>query len=253
MVRVFAAPPADHLERQVEPLTLKWWACLEALTGEDDVFVRTLAFTWVVLLLACLRFAHWNRCSLDAVDAFSASGMCSMGKSRVRGARRAFRWTLPRFGLLNVDLGPRLNAYIADQNVAGSNFMLRDFEPPRAPLAKVNGFGPRPMSLNRFGRFSYQLFVSEHVGMTRDEAIAFTNSYAARRCLPTIASLSQLGPLQLLALGDWQSAPGASKAEQKEASSLRMPIRYSDARTTLALAAKQECIAVARFVRRRTL
>ena len=50
-------------------------------------------------------------------------------------------------------------------------------------------------------------------------------------------------------LGGWQGAIGTFKAEQEEAACLRMPARYSDARTTLALAAKQECVVAARFVR----
>ena len=100
---VWSAAASDHTvkPRKLLPLGI-FWAMLEALKTAGSV---ASFLTWtVVLLVACLRFAHSKQShSLRLHEGFLRA-TCSQGKRRVQGRRPPFDWALSQ----SIDLSKQL-------------------------------------------------------------------------------------------------------------------------------------------------
>ena len=82
--------------------------------------------------------------------------------------------------------------------------------------------------------------------MPHEIATVLSQTYSARRTLPTIGGCLDMSTLKLASIGNWQSG-AMSRDVAQEVARLQMPIRYNDARQTLAARAKCEAIIAARL------
>ncbi len=178
-----AAVPALHKEIPVTPFSLKMWVYLEAMCGHPNRFVATICLHWVCLTVYCLRFAHWQRARLVRWDLpTSLEGEVSLGKRKVHGRRKPFTFVGPRFGITGIDVLGHLLVYAhqVSLNLAQDGYMLVDFAPARVSLAGVTGTTGQRMPQERFRRFSQQVFRAPPFELSPQEAVDFSNTYAAR-------------------------------------------------------------------------
>ena len=82
--------------------------------------------------------------------------------------------------------------------------------------------------------------------MPHEMAMVLSQTYSARRTLPTIGGCLDMSTLKLASIGNWQSG-AMSRDVAQEVARLQMPIRYNDAKQTLAARAKCEAIIAARL------
>ena len=247
LVLAFGAAAGDHEEHQAEPMPLGYWLKLCDAAESSNDFVRILAITWLGLLQGCLRFAHWQRSAWVTEDVLGMKFRCSAGKRKVKGVRVAYNWVLPRTPLRGTDMLVHMKAYLQLQfgSLEGAGYLLKDMGPARRPLAALEHLVNRPMGRSRFSRLSQQLFRNE-LGMPHEMAMVLSQTYSARRTLPTIGGCLDMSTLKLASIGNWQSG-AMSRDVAQEVARLQMPIRYNDARQTLAARAKCEAIIAARL------
>ena len=226
LVLAYGTAAGDHEEHQAEPMPLGY--CLKLCDAADSSndFVRILAITWLGLLQGCLRFAHWQRSSWVTEDVLGMNFRCSASKRKVKGVRVAYNWVLPR-------------------TRAGAGYLLKDMGLARRSLAALEHLVNRPMGRSKFSRLSQQLFRNV-LGMPHEIATVLSQTYSARRTLPTIGGCLDMSTLKLASIGNWQSG-AMSRDVAQEVARLQMPIRYNDARQTLAARAKCEAIIAARL------
>ena len=164
---------------------------------------RVLLAVWLVVLGGVLRFAHVQRSHLSLLPGVLV-GKASLGKVKVRGARRPFSWQVSSLGLTG-DLQTALqgSCLAAGPAERGRTARLygRELGLPRAPA-------PGSMSLSRFHFLSGLLF--QETGWTDVQ------------CAQTLA----ICPQTLLDWGGWAGSPSASLPGAC-ARRLRMPMRYS--------------------------
>ena len=247
LVLAFGTAADDHEEHQVEPMPLGYWLKLCDAADSSNDFVRILAITWLGLLQCCLRFAHWQRSAWVTEDVLGMKFRCSAGKRKVKGVRVAYNWVLPRTLLRGTDMIVHMKAYLQMQfgSLESAGYLLKDMGPVRRSLAALEHLVNRPMGRSRFSRLSQQLFRNE-LGMPHEMAMVLSQTYSARRTLPTIAGCLDMSTLKLASIGNWQSG-AMSRDVAQEIARLQMPIRYNDARQTLAARAKCEAIVAARL------
>lgn len=153
LVAHWAVPAAGHVPQPKEPIPLR---CLFAIArfaqsarGSVELFSK-----WVLLVLcACLRFAHVQRsCNLHQVGPFLRA-TCRQGKRRVQHTRPPFDWALPT-QLLRLDIGEcLLLAHGELTNALGKppGFLVEDVDVSASrPLQPGAVRLARPMSLGRF-------------------------------------------------------------------------------------------------------
>ena len=100
---------------------------------------------------------------------------------------------------------------------------LPDFKSARASLAHVTSFTNSRMPIDRFLRFSAQMFKAAGVP---DEEISRISTYSARRVLPSIADAAGFNPTERLKIGAWTDKKNGNLSEEKVR--IAMPDRYSD-------------------------
>ena len=247
LVLAFGAAAGDHEVHQAEPMPLGYWLKLCDAAESSNDFVRILAITWLGLLQGCLRFAHWQRSAWVTEDVLGMKFRCSAGKRKVKGVRVAYNWVLPRTPLRGTDMLVHMKAYLQLQfgSLEGAGYLLKDMGPACRPLAALEHLVNRPMGRSRFSRLSQQLFRNE-LGMPHEMAMVLSQTYSARRTLPTIGGCLDMSTLKLASIGNWQSG-AMSRDVAQEVARLQMPIRYNDAKQTLAARAKCEAIIAARL------
>ena len=206
---------------QAIPLQPAELVALEFLATNENQFVATLACTWLILANVVLRFAHLQRSCILSVDKLWVIALASLSKSKKAGKRRPFRWIMGRVEIRsNGDWFQRFlditKVPIGEPKLDAKSWLLADFGPKRANLAKVTQFEGKPMSIQRFHKFSIEMF--SIVGLDSVDR----SSYSARRMLPTVADILHLPPDQRVKVGAW-SDNLAEKSKRQTA----MPDRYS--------------------------
>ena len=165
--------------------------------------------TWtLVLLVACLRFAHSRRShSLRYQDGFIRA-TCSQGKRRIQGRRPPFDWAIPARLTQSVDVSSLVLLDWAElQRALGKppSFLVPDLEVTAAlPLSSTTRKLPRPMTLAKFNSLLRSLAAS--LGASPEEA-AEISSYSLRRFMPTAGEVMQFAPFELQAVGNWVELP----------------------------------------------
>ena len=248
LVLAFGAAAGDHEVHQAEPMPLGYWLKLCDAAESSNDFVRILAITWLGLLQGCLRFAHWQRSAWVTEDVLGMKFRCSAGKRKSEGASG---WPTtgccPVTPLRGTDMLVHMKAYLQLQfgSLEGAGYLLKDMGPACRPLAALEHLVNRPMERSRFSRLSQQLFRNE-LGMPHEMAMVLSQTYSARRTLPTIGLCLDMSTLKLASIGNWHSG-AMSRDVAQEVARLQMPIRYNDAKQTLAARAKCEAIIAARL------
>ena len=206
---------------QAIPISVRIWITLERATEANNQFVQILAATWIVLILSSLRYAHLQRSRLIFLSRYFLVGLCALSKGKRDGRRRPYKWVIPRLHVASPNdfvtiLIGILSLPVGEDPVENQpTFILPDFGPPRASLAKVNCLLGKAMPIGRFHVLSRQLLQSMNV----DEVLT---SYRARRLLPTVADLLQYPAPDRARLGAW-----ASKEVQQADRDSKMANRYS--------------------------
>ena len=158
-----------------------------------------------------LRFCHLQRSSLLARTETAFIAQCYRGKSRVEGARPAFRWRCPAFGLTGVPLA----TWVFE---AWATWKAKDADHIGIVCDFLSG---RALSIAQYNDVLRE--AAEPV-LFLDPDSPTISSYSFRRVLPTYADLRELPSEKRLPLGGWRDAARAPDGRKANP----MPIRYAD-------------------------
>ena len=221
--------PASHIERQVPPMRISFWAIFTILASAGNQVVRGVALFWLLVLAGVLRPAHVQRSSLVRLFPQCIEGLCRANKKRVDGKRRAFSWRAPRMSLLGTDVG-RAAFEFAAQASEGRSYFLPDTWPIGIGL-EATEWADRPMTQSKIKSLTTKIFGV--LGVPERCQKQLKGLYAARRVLPTLAHRLKFGKGERLDVGAWAD-PG-----------LKMPQTYSEAGLDEQADLRGELIAIA--------
>ena len=243
IVKGQTACAAANVEEPAVPLSINTWAWLEQALQSPNMFTRSLALAWILMLNGTLRFAHLQRSMHISTRKGYMEFKAYAGKAKTEGMRKPMSWTVPSITLTGVDLVEIVNKHMKDKGevLSKADFWLPDFGPSRVNLANVKTLEGRPMSISRFMKFSMELFAG---GGIQECEISQISTYSARRVLPTIADASSLTPTERVKIGSWTDSTGKLEKTKKQ---LQMPDRYSDKYLMMQAKAKAKTIISARI------
>lgn len=228
--------PVDPAEPEVvlwlEGLLRK---CMQKQLTLSRVQESTLLMS-MVICYGVLRGCHVQRSGILGITGSSLWGICRMGKSRRGGARRSFRWRIPRYGLAGVDFGLRIFEDFEKMKASGG-------KPPAFLFTSgtVRGGSLTPLSMQTFNATLKKFMAQTDSPVAGGEGFS---SYAFRRFLPTWADLRRLGTEDRQALGNWREAPAGKVKRDPEAAaySSSMGLRYAGRKDDSAELVKIEAV-----------
>ena len=237
LVAMWASPPEGHASRQRTPLALCIFLTLcsrfLAATGSVRAFMA-----WVLLFLtACLRFAHLQRSCQLSCDGQILHALCRRGKRKEQGVQQPFRWGSPACVAPGVDISAVLLLEYGELSVSlpDAEFIVPDLNlPSTGRLEPGTPKIARPMSRPKFCDLRRCLFPAS--GVPESETVSLS-SYSFRRFMPTLLDCQGAPWESRLAVGNWTEGVSEGKKDRFSTGS-RMPIRYSEVKSTTAGMAK---------------
>ena len=223
---------------------------LHRLALQKRGMVSTYAAIFVITSGACLRWRHVQRSRVFEVRKNAIVFRCSLGKSRIKGARHPFLSPAPREWIEGQDLSDLVLPFWKKlEEVAGTAYKDKPFLIPNVTATKVDGITlhitpestiiASEMKCDK-GTLIFRALLVE-AGVQEEEAARITLK-SLRKFMPTAGATFELQPHQLNAIGDWQDTPG-NVAGQKGRSTALMPQTYSDVKIDVAYKAKKWLVA----------
>ena len=202
-----------------QPPELKPGALLMLIRASSTGKGITREFALLVLLITvgCVRFKHQARSKLVGMDEVYLTFLCSLGKTRTGGARRPFRWLVPRCLMPEEDtFGPLANLLQIDTAACDRTRWIV----PDIILRKDGRTGvfdneatwrrDRPMPYTKFVDLLQGLLLS--MGMERSETLRVTFN-TLRRCLPSIGESVAYSTADMQSLSNWTEVPKGAATE----------------------------------------
>ncbi|CAE8654875.1 unnamed protein product, partial [Polarella glacialis] len=242
----FKTKDAGHSEEPVPPIDVMTFDRMLSLSLALQGSISIFAGFVILMLSACLRFAHLQRSTLLHIQDGCLVGTCSRGKRRVAGVRPPFDWATPLM------IQPGRNPFAQILLVHGElrqrmgrepAFAIPDTVIVNGRLSASSAILPKPMSLPKFTEIFQSLL--RGFQLPEKEILSFA-SYSLRRFLPTLADIFMMEPEQRAAIGNWIETPHSSAASSgssaRPKAQLTMAQRYSQDKCITAGYVKQRAL-----------
>ena len=232
-VKRFCDVPETHSSVSVPPAKPQIWLMLENMIGSENIFVATLAFFSVLIIISVLRPKHVQRSRLF-LDKGAIGGYCIKGKSNIRRNQKPFFWAASSKSLSGRKIDEDLKR-ICEATGAASEakpFVLPDLLPPRSDWSSATAFSSEPMPLQK-ARKLIALMLRAY-GASQEAIDELFGLYAFRRILPTLVHQSNFSTEERLDVGGWTD-PAANTR-------IAMPALYSSAHSFRQISLKTELV-----------
>jgi hypothetical protein len=216
---------AGHAELPAKPVNVIVFEKFLKLAMAGQGSISIFAALAILLLTACLRYAHLQRSTKLHVRGGFLVATCTRGKRRVAGVRPPFEWASPMIlqkGVSPFDQVLVLYAEMEQRLGAPPTFIIPDMAIIDRKLTASSLIMAKPMPLAKFTNIFQSLLLG--FGVPEPDSLEFT-SYSLRRFLPTLADIFQMESEHKAALGNWVECPTAASTTSSAAASGRCGVR----------------------------
>ena len=225
--------PLDHVSHAAVTLTPATFLNIVAALNEHGPVKCQEQLVVLFVACACLRHKHLSISRITGHGEDFIHGWCPKGKSRRRGTRPPFAWTVPRPTFIK---GTFEFVITAAERMQFPDFVI----PARAKTRcmPTRRWLPRPMGHMMLMRVLRQVAKAAGLPQADTERLTFNT---LRRFLPTIANVTQMPKHECQAIGNWVEDETLNK-DVATSSARPMSVHYSDQKALSSGLAKQKAI-----------
>ena len=245
LTRSFKCHSLGH--KSAQAAELQPWELLNllAVTAELTGVPQVLGAFILSSAVSCILFRHFQRSTVVQVHEGPPPWIqfkCSMGKSRVQGARPAYEWAMPDLALGGFSLCQCLGRYFQDTHPSGAGYLwpaLSLCASELWQLSEATSFCDRQMSRQQFLQ-CFRGFLCRALVPADKAATAGYNRL--RRCMPTGGHHLGFSDSEAQAIGSWTEVPGGSGSASRQPAAKPMSRHYAGDKVRTSFLAKHRIL-----------